>query len=637
MKVNKQTENQQLAIDMEIDATLDVASSKEELAKVLGSEIESINESIESTLDLAGTREDLAKSIKSEISAIDESNDATMDVTIAKNDLTDVIESERESIEELNKRNQKLTGAKKAEQDVLTKSIATGKNRLKLEQELAKQKPIVNYTEIQSDIVAALAEQLKIVNSSNKEMSQSEKYEKEMNDARQSYTKAAEKEFPKHQRLFERIGKNLERTEKETDNAVKRISVGALRAGGSFLSEKLGQFTEQHILGGKQAMDAYKFVRQKSDDAREKKRQDLISKSVDEKMSNKRNNDSDSAFFMGPRPESNTTPTEQPTGSTKPVYVDDTGEKKNHKPQTDQIVRKLDVIAKELQMINENIVKMETGNNTRTLGLFGVIGSVAAGIMTVLRGITSGIGKIITSALSSLMKSFSRPSITTPSPKTPDVDIESPDKDDKKGKGKGKGGKTPVPEAGKPERVTGDDFKDSVKDTKSGKKGGIFDKIKDVAKKHGGKLVKGAGSAFVRAAPALMRLAAIGTGPVGMAASLVLPYVIQNREELWEKAKSGMAELDKMILTPSGGSSRQSSEPLPSVEPSHIGLEKAQDKVHVIEEQKEATKQANLVQSITDSSITSQVINNNNTNINRSYGFESKYQTLSDRGSFIER
>ncbi|MGL5404371.1 MAG: hypothetical protein ACRC9I_11595 [Acinetobacter sp.] len=464
MKQINEKDELKLAVQMETEATLEsastgfeVAASKEKLKRAVVQETAAVDVSTDSALELAAARDKLVKTIKNESDAIDVEADSSLDLSVAKEELAKKISNaniqakdEAETTEDLEK---------------------ARKRRLEIEEELAKQQPLVDYSKQLNDLNAAVAEALK---EKFDELKKSAKSEGSVRDVNDKYKKQAEKELASRRGIFKRVTKSLEKTAKTSESGMARMSSKMVLGASNMISDKINDFVNNiPVLG--QVNKARQFIkenRSKADDAKHKRL-------VRERASELRSADRDK--------------------TKEPKPLSDFGKERKRRQQ-EQTKRGNERQGEQQISVLEKI--LEVLNAIRTTQL---ISSIAGMFTSLSKGLLSGIGGAvagafaksgITKVLATLAGALGASKLAgkmldglKPKPTVPDVDPKQP---------KPKPGSAPTPEP-----PSGGNKPPTTKTPSPG----------DAAKGGKGGFIKAVGKALPWVARGAVRL----MGPVGLA------------------------------------------------------------------------------------------------------------------------
>lgn len=248
----------EVASQLEIDATLELASQKERLVRQTKQEIASSELLVDANEDLALRREKQAKGIREESNASSEVVRSTGDLSDAQEELASLIEDHIKSVDQ-------STDATDELNDALGK-------RIKMEEELNSRKPLVDYSEqlngLSDNITVALSEQLEAIRRTVKAY----KGEVDIND---KYRKQAEKEYAHRYGLFRRINKSLEKTAKKSESGLARMGSRMLMGAGDMISDKVNDMIDS-VPGLRQLNSARKFIKENMQGAKDAKTKRLI-------------------------------------------------------------------------------------------------------------------------------------------------------------------------------------------------------------------------------------------------------------------------------------------------------------------------------------------------------------------------
>ena len=453
---NRFERDQEFAAQMDIDATLDVVQSKELLHKSIEDEIEAVDELTATSKKVASSKEKLSDVVVDETDAIKEDASVTKRLATAKKKNAERVRAN--------------TKANDHESTVSGDLTVARKQRLKTEQELNKQQPLVDYTPQLNQLNAKLAEELLNKIKGLKAGRRASSKETTIYD---KYNKQAEKEYAHRYGLFRRINKSLEKTAKKSESGLARMGSKAMMGAGNMVSEKIDDFLGS-IPGVAQAHKGYKFVKENMRDASEAKTKRLVR----ERAHELRTGDS-------PKPTPSLLPSVAETKRER-ERAKDTAQNKSAKKETDARFDKMIEILESIrttQMIG-SIVNLVSTLGSGIMGGLGNLGKVLGGPLMKMAGAATALAGTV-GALGSLLPSS-----------TPDVDLDV----DKDKKTKYKDRKKPSAKAPKVTRPT-----TPAPNPQAAKKGvgTIIKKVMGAAAKSPARLMLGMGARLL--------------GPVGLA------------------------------------------------------------------------------------------------------------------------
>lgn len=409
-----------VAIQMEVDATLDLVSSKEKLVKTVDKEIISTDLLVDTNIDVSTSQEKLIKSIKDEIVSTDLITDTNVDIAAQKEAMGRSMGGATKSTDE----ESKLT-------DELNDELA---KRIKTEEALNAQTPIVDYSDITNklneSIAKALDDKLKVLEDSMKAIQQ----QKQIND---QFNKQAEKDYASHFGMFKRVTKSLEKTAKTSESGLARMSSKMILGAKNFVAEKVDNFLSEIPIIGR-AYKVGKFVRSNMQAAKETRVKKKVRERAGEYRSGKRE--------MPKEPQSIFSRIfEKKDKEDKKKQTDKKNEDKEKKSSTEKIISLLGMIQKAMMFT----------------GIFSLLGSLITGMGSMMSsaiGTIAGVGgKLagLAAGVAALKGIFTG--------KKPDIPTNKPSS------GKQTTKPTTEPDTNKKRRGRPPKQKPEISDTKSGK------------------------------------------------------------------------------------------------------------------------------------------------------------------------
>lgn len=223
-------------------------------------------------IDQASATQDATKATKDLTDAIDMEVDASLDLTDVKTQAKKAIDQElnvsKKSADISDDLNYSRTEQARIEKNYL--------NILARRAEIEKKIGLVDYgqisKEIHDKIVAELEEKLRLAQESNDETEEEDETEKKQRKSDSDYLKEAEKFHKKQKGVFKRISESHQRYMQTSSSFLGRLAMGALGKGASELTSLVDNVTDM-VPGAKTAKRVGGFVRDQWRVSKEAKRQ----------------------------------------------------------------------------------------------------------------------------------------------------------------------------------------------------------------------------------------------------------------------------------------------------------------------------------------------------------------------------
>lgn len=441
MNNNRMERDQELAAQMDIDATLDVVASKELLHRSLDDEAEAVHDSAVVSKQVVARKENLVDALEDESDAVKESSTVSKRLSTAKKKNAERVRAN--------------TKANDKESEVSGDLTVARKQRLKTEEELNKQQPLVDFASLLNGLNAELVKKRK------KQVEQSEEEVKSSDKSKTTYDKyhkQAQREHDTRIGLFRRINKSLKKTARTSESNTTRLGANAIMGAGGFISDKIDDFMKEIPFAGT-AYKGAKFVREKTQGARDVKGKRMVR----ERAHELRTADTQSTI-------PNVVPSEFSEKKREKEKVKEESRKKSDKKDTDSRLDQMIDVLKEIRTAQVIGTMFNVFSNIAS-GVVGGIANMGRAIAVGLGGLAAAVGGMsaMMGGLGKLKGMF----------KT-GVDMPDVDTPDTKGNGKGKPS-SKAPKPSRPESTQAESGK-GAKGGKSGNPAKTAGKVADKAK-----------------------------------------------------------------------------------------------------------------------------------------------------------